>query len=89
MFSWYRYLRRKFPLVAFKRYDKSGGIDILIAGSMPGIEAFLKENNLAFIGFEIDAGILRTYKLRFPDDRAATNLGLWHILENENPGTFR
>ena len=56
--------------------------------TLPGIETFLKENNLAFIGFEIDADILRAYKLRFPDDRAATDLGTWHIFENENPGTF-
>ena len=56
--------------------------------TLTGIEAFLRGNNLAFIGFEIDANILRAYQKRFPDDLAATNLAQWHIFENENPNTF-
>lgn len=56
--------------------------------TLTGMDAFLKENNLAFLGFEMEDDILQTYKHRFPDDRAATNLGQWQIFENENPDTF-
>ncbi len=41
------------------------------------INEFLQKNNLVFIGFEIDAHVLHAYKLRFHDDRAATNLEQW------------
>ena len=56
--------------------------------TLTGIDAFLRENNLVFMGFEIDTAILHAYKLRFPDDHAATNLGQWQLFENENPTTF-
>ena len=56
--------------------------------TLTGIAAFLRKNKLAFMGFEIDTGALHAYKLRFPDDHAATNLGQWQIFENENPDTF-
>jgi tetratricopeptide (TPR) repeat protein/2-polyprenyl-3-methyl-5-hydroxy-6-metoxy-1,4-benzoquinol methylase len=56
--------------------------------TLPSIDAFLRENNLSFLGFEIEEDVLRAYKLRFPDDRAAINLGQWHIFENENHNTF-
>lgn len=56
--------------------------------TLTGIDAFLRENNLAFIGFELEDEILKAYKQRFPDDRAATNLAKWQIFENENPDTF-
>ncbi len=56
--------------------------------TLTDIEAFLKKNNLAFLGFEIEDDVLHAYRLRFPDDRAATNLSQWQIFENENPDTF-
>ncbi len=56
--------------------------------TLTGIEEFLRDNNLAFMGFEIEGDILNAYKRRFPDDRAAANLGQWQIFENENPDTF-
>jgi hypothetical protein len=43
---------------------------------------------LTFLGFEIDAAVLRAYRNRFINDRAGTNLRQWHIFENENPLTF-
>jgi len=52
------------------------------------IGAFLSENKLQFFGFDIGAHVLQAYRRRFPDDRAATNLGRWEIFENENPDTF-
>jgi SAM-dependent methyltransferase len=57
--------------------------------TLTGIDAFLRENNLTFLGFEIEADVLHAYKRRFPNDRAAINLGQWQIFENENPDTFR
>ena len=56
--------------------------------TLAGIDAFLLENNLMFLGFDIAADVLQAYKRRFPDDRAATNLSQWQIFENENPDTF-
>ena len=56
--------------------------------TLTGIERFLEENNLTFLGFEVAADILHAYRLRFPEDRAATNLAQWQIFEEENPDTF-
>ncbi len=56
--------------------------------TLSGIEAFLRRNKLAFMGFEIDDDVLHAYRLRFPDDHAAADLGQWQIFENENPDTF-
>jgi hypothetical protein len=56
--------------------------------TLTAISVFLKENNLTFLGFDMDPNILHAYKLRFPEDPATTNLGLWHIFESENPDTF-
>ena len=53
-----------------------------------GIEAFLRDNNLAFLGFEIEGDVRQAYRWRFPDDRGATKLAQWQVFENENPGTF-
>ena len=52
------------------------------------IERFLQENGMTFLGFDIAAEVLRSYRLRFPEDRAATNLAQWQVFENENPDTF-
>ena len=52
------------------------------------IAKFLKNHQLQFLGFDIDRSIIQSYKLRFPDDPAATNLTYWHIYEQENPHTF-
>ncbi|MDO8812537.1 MAG: tetratricopeptide repeat protein [Gallionella sp.] len=56
--------------------------------TLTGIDEFIRKNNLTFLGFEIDADVLQAYKLRFPDDRTATNLAQWQAFENENPDTF-
>lgn len=52
------------------------------------IEAFLRDNDLTFIGFEIASDVLHAYRSRFPDDRAATDLARWQVFETENPDTF-
>ena len=56
--------------------------------TLTDIEMFLKKNNLVFIGFQMEADVIRAYKRRFPDDLAATNLGQWQVFENENPYLF-
>ena len=49
---------------------------------------FFKDQDLNFLGFEIDSSVMRAYKKRFPNDPAATNLDQWRIYEEENPDTF-
>jgi tetratricopeptide (TPR) repeat protein/SAM-dependent methyltransferase len=56
--------------------------------TLTGIDAFLKENKLTFLGFELDYNIVSAYKRRFPDDEAATNLQQWQVFENDHPDTF-
>jgi len=56
--------------------------------SLTEIEEFLGENSLAFLGFDVAADALQSYRLRFPGDRPATNLAQWQVFENENPDTF-
>ena len=56
--------------------------------TLTGIDNFLREHDLQFLGFEIEPNISSAYKLRFPEDLAATNLANWQIFENENPDTF-
>ena len=55
---------------------------------LPSIGAFLEENGLTFLGFELDDGTVRAYRRRFPDDPAATSLDHWHVFEDDNPDTF-
>lgn len=56
--------------------------------TLGSIAAFLGENHLSFLGFEIAPHVLGAYKQRFPDDFAATDLDTWQAFENENPDTF-
>ena len=55
---------------------------------LPAIAAFLQDNGLTFLGFEIDNATLQAYRRRFPDDPGATNLSHWETFENENQDTF-
>jgi Tfp pilus assembly protein PilF/SAM-dependent methyltransferase len=52
------------------------------------IGAFLKENNLTLLGFELDGGATAEYRKRFTDDPAATNLDNWQAFEADHPQTF-
>jgi tetratricopeptide (TPR) repeat protein/SAM-dependent methyltransferase len=56
--------------------------------SLTDIEVFLRENNLVFLGFDVEGEVLQSYKRRFTNDQSATNLKQWQIFENENPDTF-
>ena len=52
------------------------------------IAQFLDAHQLKFLGFDIERGVLESYKIRFPDDPSTSNLKYWHIYEQENPHTF-
>ena len=55
---------------------------------LDAIAQFLDNHQLKFLGFDIERGVLESYKIRFPDDPSASNLKYWHIYEQENPHTF-
>jgi 2-polyprenyl-3-methyl-5-hydroxy-6-metoxy-1,4-benzoquinol methylase len=56
--------------------------------TLPEIAAFLNENQLQFLGFDIPAFVLESFRRRSSDKRAITDLNLWHVFETENPTTF-
>lgn len=56
--------------------------------TIPKIDGFLRENDLEFLGFEIDAQLARRYRARFPDDEAMIRLDHWHVFETEDPAAF-
>ena len=56
--------------------------------TLPEIAAFIGENGLRFIGFELDLPAKRNYARQFPDDVAMTDLMQWHRYETDNPRTF-
>jgi tetratricopeptide (TPR) repeat protein/2-polyprenyl-3-methyl-5-hydroxy-6-metoxy-1,4-benzoquinol methylase len=56
--------------------------------SLPEIAAFLKAENLRFIGFEHDEEINHSYRQRFPNDPSGTDLENWAKFEVDHPDTF-
>lgn len=56
--------------------------------SLLELKAFLLENGLTLLGFDLDGQVLDAYRRRFPDDPAATDLSHWHYFEEDNPATF-
>ena len=56
--------------------------------TLPEIAAFLAAENLQFLGFQLDARVLRAYATEYPDDTAMIDLDLWHRFECKNPGIF-
>lgn len=52
------------------------------------IGAFLKEQHLHFIGFELEDIVLKAYRQRYPKDEAATNLENWAAFEQDKAETF-
>lgn len=56
--------------------------------ALTGINAFLRKNELTFLGFEAGPDVLHAYRQMFPADHAATNLEQWQVFEHDNPDTF-
>lgn len=52
------------------------------------IKRFLAEQNLSFVGFELDGATRKAYCDRNPADRTMTDLDRWHAFEVERPATF-
>ncbi|EME69532.1 type 11 methyltransferase [Paramagnetospirillum caucaseum] len=57
--------------------------------TLEAIKRFLDANGLRFMGFVVERPVLDSYRRRFPDDPAATDLRQWQVLEIENPDIFR
>lgn len=49
---------------------------------------FIRDNDIEFLGFICDPGLIRRFGARFPQPDAASDLGLWQDFETENPGAF-
>jgi SAM-dependent methyltransferase len=56
--------------------------------TLPKIAAFLDEQNVRFLGFDLPAPFMKAYGRRFPDDPRGIRLESWHRYEMENPDTF-
>jgi tetratricopeptide (TPR) repeat protein/SAM-dependent methyltransferase len=74
-------------------YSLSGCRDLLFhvqehQHTLPEIAAFIAQEDLQFLGFEIDQRVLGAYLARNPDDPAAVDLDRWHRFELDNPGVF-
>jgi SAM-dependent methyltransferase len=56
--------------------------------TLPQIKRFLADNNLEFIGWDIDEDFLKKYGEEFPNDKAKTNLDHWNAFEEKYPFVF-
>jgi SAM-dependent methyltransferase len=56
--------------------------------TLPEIAWFLKDNGLAFRGFQLDRGVFARYQQRFPGAAWPGELEHWAEFEAANPGTF-
>jgi 2-polyprenyl-3-methyl-5-hydroxy-6-metoxy-1,4-benzoquinol methylase len=56
--------------------------------TIPRIEAFLINNNLQFLGFQVDVNVRDRFARRFSREQEA-DLLLWHQFEIENSDTFK
>jgi|HubBroStandDraft_4_1064222.scaffolds.fasta_scaffold21757_2 2-polyprenyl-3-methyl-5-hydroxy-6-metoxy-1,4-benzoquinol methylase len=57
--------------------------------TIPDLAALLAEHGLAFLGFELDAGVVDKFQRHYPAASALTDLDCWHAYETRNPQTFR
>jgi SAM-dependent methyltransferase len=57
--------------------------------TLPVIDAFLKDNDLDFLGFMGEGWRQQDYRTKNPQDRTLTDLSLWNEYEKQNPETFR
>jgi hypothetical protein len=56
--------------------------------TLPEIAGFVGENDIEFLGFEVDASVIRRFQARFPQERAVADLALWHAFEADDPDAF-
>ncbi len=75
-------------------YSMSGSRDMLFHVmehrlTIPEIAAFIEEQGLVFLGFELDAETVDRFRQQNPGADALTDLEAWHAFEAANPQTFR
>jgi len=56
--------------------------------TIPQIADFVAEQELQFLGFEVDSRVARAYAQRNPQDPAMLDLACWHDLEVDSPRLF-
>jgi SAM-dependent methyltransferase len=56
--------------------------------TLPEIAEFIATENLTFLGFQLDARVLRRYAAGYPDDPAMTDLTRWDEFERTHPDVF-
>jgi len=56
--------------------------------TIPQIADFLADSGLAFVGFDLDHFTAQSYRTRFLEDKAMTDLVAWDVFEREHPSTF-
>ncbi len=56
--------------------------------TLPQLKESIRLLGLTFIGFSLDAPIMKHYQQQFPADRQQTDLDNWHIFETHHPDTF-
>lgn len=74
-------------------YSMSGCRDMLFnvmehRFTIPRIKAFLTDQHLSFLGFDVQPEILAKFQRRFPGTDDVLDLDDWHTFEAENPQTF-
>jgi SAM-dependent methyltransferase/tetratricopeptide (TPR) repeat protein len=74
-------------------YSVSGCRDMLFnvmehRFTIPRIKAFLADQKLSFLGFDVQPNILAKFQRRFPGAGDGLDLDNWHAFEAENPQTF-
>jgi hypothetical protein len=57
--------------------------------TVPQIAAFLNEQQLSFLGFELPDKVIEKFQQQYPGAGALTNLDHWNAFETANPDTFR
>ena len=74
-------------------YSTSGCRDLLFnvmehRFTLPDIKAFLAEQKLTFLGFDVTPEVEAAFRRRFPAPGALTDFDCWQAFEADNPETF-
>jgi len=56
--------------------------------TIPRIKTFLADQQLSFLGFDVQREVLAKFQRQFPSAVDVLNLDKWHTFETENPDTF-
>lgn len=56
--------------------------------TIPEIKAFLRDEKLSFLGFELEPEVIGKFQRQFEGTGALNNLDDWHAFETANPRIF-